>query len=149
MDQTVRPSYKPGFLDRITVALFHVVNKFISWHKLPSLIGALNLEALRVELRQYNLHDAYPDGTFQGTEAICPMTDQRFDKSRNSDGMFNSTEMPRMGCTGMRLGRNFPREFCHKPYDADLWNPNPRMVSSPILVAACFEGLSIRFKDAV
>jgi hypothetical protein len=125
----IRASYKPGFLDRLTVSLFHLVNKFIPWHKLPSIIGALNLEALRVELRQYNLHDTYPDGTAQGTEAACPMTDKRFETARNSDGLFNSTEMPKMGCAGMRFGRNFPRAYCPKPYEEDMWNPNPRMVS--------------------
>jgi hypothetical protein len=130
MDQAVRPTYKPGLLDRLTVAIFHFVNRFIAWHKLPSLIGALNLEALRVELRQYNLHDTYPDGSAQGTQATCPMTNKRFEKARDSEGMFNSTEMPKMGCAGMRFGRNFPRAFCPKPYEEDLWNPNPRMVSS-------------------
>ncbi|EXJ61666.1 hypothetical protein A1O7_02095 [Cladophialophora yegresii CBS 114405] len=129
MDEAVRPSYKAGLFDRLNIALFHFVNRFIPWHKLPSLIGALNLEALRVELRQYNLHDTYPDGTFQGTQATCPMTSTRFEKARNSDGKFNSTEMPLMGCTGMRFGRNFPRAFCPKPHEEDLWNPNPRMLS--------------------
>ena len=127
--QDVRPSYKPGLLDRLTVSLFHLINKFIPWHKLPAIIGALNLEALRVELRQYNLHDTYPDGAAQGTEKTCPMKEDRFKTTRNSDGLFNSTEMPKMGCAGMRLGRNFPRAYCPKPNDDDLFNPNPRMVS--------------------
>jgi hypothetical protein len=34
-----------------------------------------------------------------------------------------------MGCTGLRLGRNFPRENCQKPTEEELWTPNPRIVS--------------------
>jgi hypothetical protein len=131
----VRPSYKPSLTDRLLVGFFHIVNKYIPWHKLPAIIGALNLEALRVELRQYNLHDTYPDATAQGSEATCPMTgsNARFEGARESAGHFNSKAFPNMGCSGMRFGRNFPREFCQKPYDDDLWTPNPRMVSLNIL----------------
>ncbi|KIW30884.1 uncharacterized protein PV07_02576 [Cladophialophora immunda] len=138
MDEAVRPSYNPNFTDRLLVGFFHLVNKFVPWHKLPSLVGALNLEALRVELRQYNLHDVYPSGAAQGTQSTVPMTDKRFETARNSDGKFNSTEMPLMGCTGMRLGRNFPRAFCPKPYDDDLWNPNPRMLSEQFMARKSF-----------
>ena len=129
MASELKPSYKPGFIDRTLVTFFHFVNKFIKWDKLPGMIGALNLEALRIELRQYNLYDGYSSGTAQGTQATDPMKDKRFEYARNSDGKFNSTELPLMGCTGMRLGRNFPRTLTPKPTEAQLWNPDPRMLS--------------------
>jgi hypothetical protein len=129
MDTPVRPSYKLSFGDRLLVGLFHLVNKFIRWHKLPGLIGALNLEALRIELRQYNLHDGYSSGAAQGNETADPMTNERFEYARNSDGKFNSTELPLMGCAGMRFGRNFPRQLAPKPTEEELWNPSPRMLS--------------------
>lgn len=129
MDTTIRPSYQLGWSDRALVGFFHFLNKFVPWHKLPSLIGALNLDAFRVELRQYNLHDTYPSGDAQGTQAACPMKEQRFKDVRNSEGKFNSTEMPLMGCSGMRFGRNFPRQLTPKPTEAELMNPNPRMLS--------------------
>ncbi|KAL8707948.1 MAG: hypothetical protein Q9220_007091 [cf. Caloplaca sp. 1 TL-2023] len=129
MESTVKPTYKPGIGERLIVSLFHVVNKFIRWDKLPSIIGALNLEALRVELRQYNLHDGYSSGAAQGNPIAEPMSDKRFQYARNSDGQFNSTEMPLMGCAGMRLGRNFPRQLTPKPTEEELWNPDPRMLS--------------------
>ena len=72
------PSYKPGLLDRLLVGLFHTVNKYVAWHKLPKILGAMNLEALRIELRQYNLHDGYSSGEVQGTKSTCPMMDARF-----------------------------------------------------------------------
>lgn len=117
MDPEVRPSFKPKLLERLLISVFHVVNKFVSWDKLPTLLGAMNLDALRVELRQYNLHDGYASGTAQGNTTTDPMTDKRFESARNSEGMFNSTAMPRMGCSGMRFGRNFPRQLTPKPSD--------------------------------
>lgn len=129
MEPEVKPGFKPSLFERLLISAFHLVNKFVAWHKLPSLVGALNLDALRIELRQYNLHDAYPSGAAQGSEATEPMTDPRFMHVRNSDGKFNSTEMPLMGCAGMRFGHNFPRASALKPTEAELWNPNPRMVS--------------------
>ncbi|KAL8947242.1 MAG: hypothetical protein Q9222_006456 [Ikaeria aurantiellina] len=134
----VKPTYKPSLGERFIVALFHLVNKVIRWDKLPSIIGALNLEALRIELRQYNLHDGYASGAAQGNPIAEPMTDERFQYARNSEGKFNSTEMPLMGCTGMRLGRNFPRTLTPKPTDEELWNPDPRMLSERFMARKDF-----------
>ncbi|KAF9266798.1 feebly protein [Marasmius fiardii PR-910] len=114
-------TYNPSFFERALVKTFKVVNKFVAWYRFPSLIGLLNLDALRVELRQYNLHDGYaPSAT-------------RFLNARNSDGQFNSLEAPRMGSRCMRFGRNFPRENTPKPTEEQLWIPNPRMLSDHIM----------------
>ena len=128
MDRVVKPSYELGILDRLLVGCFHLINKFIAWHKLPGLVGAINLDALRIELRQYNLHDGYSSAAAQGNQSTDLM-DKRFETARNSDGKFNSIELPLMGCAGMRLGRNFPRQLTPKPTEDELWNPNPRMLS--------------------
>jgi len=138
MDTAVRPSFQLGFFDRLLVALFHFINKYVPWHKLPPVLGALNLDALRLELRQFNLHDTYPSGTAQGDPATCPLKDPRFKNARSSDGTFNSTEMPRMGCAGMRFGRNFPRQLTPKPTDAELMTPNPRMLSERFMARKQF-----------
>ncbi|KAL8787695.1 MAG: hypothetical protein Q9195_007651 [Heterodermia aff. obscurata] len=137
-DSVVKPSYKPKLSDRLLVSVFHLVNRFIRWDKLLPMIGALNLEALRVELRQYNLHDGYASGTAQGNPKLEPMTDKRFENARNSDGKYNSIEMPLMGCTGMRLGRNLPRYLTPKPTEEELWNPNPRMLSERFMARKSF-----------
>lgn len=138
MDSEVKPSYKPSLSDRLMVGFFHLINKIIPWHKLPSLVGALNLDALRIELRQYNLHDGDASGAVQGNQITEPMTDKRFEYARNSDGKFNSTEMPLMGCSGMRFGRNFPRTLTPKPTEDELWNPNPRMLSERFMARKAF-----------
>jgi hypothetical protein len=122
-------SYKPSLAERTLIGFFHFVNKFVSWDKFPGVIGSINLEALRVELRAYNLHDGYASGTAQSNQPDEPMIDKRFENARNSDGKFNSKELPLMGCSGMRFGRNFQRADTPKPTEKELWNPNPRMLS--------------------
>jgi len=124
------PKYKPPFFDRVLlIPIYSFINRFVPWHKLPSVIGALNLGAMREELRRDNLHDVYPDESAQGNAKDDPAGNTRFHDARNSDGKYNSLEQPLMGCSGMRFGRNFPRSWCKKPTDEELLTPNPRLVS--------------------
>jgi hypothetical protein len=132
------PSFQPSFLDRTLVKAFHFVNRFVPWHKLPGFIGAMNLDALRVELRASNLHDGYASGAAQGNRTAEPMDDNRFLNARNSDGKFNSLELPLMGCSGMRFGRNFARELTQKPTEEELWTPNPRLLSDRFMTRKSF-----------
>ncbi|CAG9948755.1 unnamed protein product [Clonostachys rosea f. rosea IK726] len=103
-----KKAFRPSFFERIAISLFHLINRVVPWFKLPTFLGAINLALLRIELRGYNLHDGYASGSEQGSPGDTPMKDGRFQTARNSDGQFNSLEQPRMGCTGMRFGRNFP-----------------------------------------
>tara|TARA_R110002003_G_scaffold121_36_gene10938 strand:- start:3122 stop:3694 length:573 start_codon:yes stop_codon:yes gene_type:complete len=122
-------SFQPSFTERIFISAFKFINKYTPWHKLPAIVGALNLAILRIELRAQNLYDTYVTGAAQGNAIEEPLPEQRFHNARNSDGKFNSLELPRMGCAGMRFGRNFPRKYTQKPTDEELWTPNPRLVS--------------------
>jgi len=124
-------TYHPGLLDKATISIFHFVNKFVPWYKLPGILGAFNLSALRTELRGYNLHDGYATTSAQGS-AATDVAPERFHGARHSDGKYNSLEMPSSGCAGMRFGRNFPRRYCEKPSDDELMNPNPRMISEEV-----------------
>ncbi|KAG4271468.1 hypothetical protein FPRO04_10908 [Fusarium proliferatum] len=122
-------SFRPSFIERTIISIFHLINNFVSWFKLPAILGALNLAAMRIELRGYNLHDGYASASAQGNSQEEPMDDERYLNARHSDGKFNSLELPLMGCAGMRFGRNFPRKYCQKPTEDRLWTPNPRVVS--------------------
>jgi len=124
------PSFKPSFTERVGIGAFRLINKVIPWYKLPGYIGAFNLAFLRIELRQFNLFDGYASAEAQGNATNEPLSHPRYLEARHSDGLYNSLEMPRMGCTGMRLGRNFPREHTAKPTEEELWTPNPRMISN-------------------
>jgi hypothetical protein len=132
MDPAVKKSYDPTFGESLLVRFFHAVNKVIPWHKLPGLVGAMNLDALRIELRQQNLYDGYASGEAQGNKRSDPVP-SHFQNARNSEGKYNSTVLPSMGCAGMRFGRNFPRQLCPKPSEDVLWNPNPKMLSDKFM----------------
>jgi hypothetical protein len=127
------PNFKPTLFERIFVRIFHFVNSYIAWHKLPGLIGAFNLDFMRVELRNYNLHDGYASADAQGKAGEILTSEGRFFGTRNSDGQDNSLELRKMGCAGMRFGRNFSREHCKKPTEDELWNPSPRLVSQAFM----------------
>lgn len=121
--------FQPNFGEHLGINLFRLVNKVVPWYKLPGFLGAFNLAILRLELRQFNLHDGYASPVAQGNATDTPLPDERYLGARHSDGKFNSLERPLMGCTAMRFGRNFPREFTGKPTEEELMTPNPRMIS--------------------
>lgn len=134
---------KPSFLQRILIWIFKVINAIIPWHRLPSWIGTLNLLALRYELRAENLYDSYPTAAAQGVTGEPPMENCRYLKVRNSDGLFNSLEQPRMGCAGMRFGRNVSREHTKPPNHEELLTPNPRIISQELLQRDKFKPATI------
>lgn len=127
--QALGPTPRPSFLDRVGIWTFGIVNKFVPWHKLPGLVGTLQLYLFRVQLREQNLYDGYASTAEQGNSSDLPLPNDRFLHARHSDGTYNSLEMPLMGCAGIRFGRNFSRKATQKPSEQDLWAPNPRIVS--------------------
>ncbi len=134
---------KLSFSQRLLVGLFKGVNAVIAWHRLPKWIGILNLLAFRHELRAKNLTDTYPSPEYQGDQKSCPFHDTRFFAVRNSDGKFNDIEQPLMGCSGMRLGRNVPRENTAPPTPEELLTPNPRLVSEKLMQRREFKPATI------
>jgi hypothetical protein len=134
---------EPSFPGRVLIKIFKGVNKVVAWHKFPSFIGVFNLLAFRLELQRDNLHDTYPDAGPQGTTASCPMKDPRYLVTRNSDGLFNELDEPKMGCANMRFGRNVSREHTKKPSDEELLTPNPRVVSEQLLKRTVFKPATI------
>ncbi|KAF2110829.1 heme peroxidase [Lophiotrema nucula] len=124
--------YTPNLLDRGLIAAYKGINTFVPWHKLPTFLGTLNLAAYRAELRQHNLHDVYPSADYQGTPGN-PHMNAEFQSTRNSDGLFNDLNEPKMGCVGMRFGRNVPRKYTKKPTEEEIMTPSPRIVSEELL----------------
>lgn len=124
---------KLSLSNRLLLWVFNGINKLVAWHRLPTWLGVLNLLAFRNELRAQNLHDVYPSPAYQGTPKDEPLADSRYLTVRDSDGKFNSLEQPRMGCSGMRLGRNVPRRYTEAPTEEELLSPNPRVISERLL----------------
>jgi hypothetical protein len=136
MSATSKPegySYSPSLSQRALIFIYKGINKFIPWHRLPTYIGILNLSTYRYELRQKNLHDVYPSPKDQGTRGCPAITDDQYLHTRNSDGLFNDLAAPKMGCAGMRFGRNVGREHTTKPSQEELMTPNPRLISEELL----------------
>ncbi|OAG11697.1 heme peroxidase [Paraphaeosphaeria sporulosa] len=134
--------YTPSLPKKALIFLFKGVNKFVPWHKLPTYIGVLNLAAYRYELRQHNLHDTYPSPSYQGSATSDPVPHE-FAHTRNSDGLYNDTNQPKMGCVGMRFGRNVGRDHTKKPSEEELLSPNPRVVSEVLLKREGFKPATI------
>lgn len=121
-------SSKPSIFERIGISTFDFINRSVPWFSLPSILGAVNLAFLRVDLRSYNLYDGYASSASDPAHGSEPVP-ERYKTARHSGGKYNSLEKPRMGCAGMRLGRNFPRSTTGKPTEEELMTPNPRLVS--------------------
>lgn len=141
--QEISYTYTPGIPQRLLIYIYKGVNKFIPWHKLPSYIGVLNIAAFRYELRHKNLYDVYPSPDAQGTPGCPHMNDEQYLHTRHSDGLFNDLKAPKMGCAGMRFGRNVPREYTNKPTDEEIMKPNPRLISSELLKRNTFKPATI------
>ncbi|KAF7508697.1 hypothetical protein GJ744_008944 [Endocarpon pusillum] len=124
---------KISFGERVLIWFYKCVNAVVPWHRLPKYIGSFNLLALRIELRAENLHDTYPSWEYQGNAKSDQLLDTKDLSVRNSDGKFNDLERPRMGCAGMRFGRNVPRQHTGAPTHEQLMNPNPRIISERLL----------------
>ncbi|OAL45595.1 heme peroxidase [Pyrenochaeta sp. DS3sAY3a] len=136
-------TYTPGLPQRALIFVYKGINKLIPWHKLPTYIGVLNLSAYRYELRQKNLYDVYSSPEAQGTPGCPHMADEQYLHTRHSDGLFNDLAAPKMGCAGMRFGRNVPRNFTAKPSDEDILTPNPRIISQELLQRDSFKPATI------
>lgn len=125
--------YTPSLPQRALIFVYKGINKVIPWHRLPTYIGVLNLSAYRYELRQKNLYDVYPSPEDQGTSECPHMKEEQYLRSRHSDGLYNDLTAPKMGCAGMRFGRNVPRKHTTRPTEEELMTPSPRLISQELL----------------
>ena len=123
-------------IEKLLVTIFSQVNKQTEWHKLPLPLATLNLLALRVQLREHNLHDTTPitlldDGsvTEHGTHVLY---------QRTPEGTFNDLKYPQMGKAGARFGRNVPLEYTHPDPEPLLLTPSPRLVSRTLMTRTEF-----------
>jgi hypothetical protein len=119
-------------------AAFGLLNRLVTWHRLPALIGMLNLLAFREELREHNLHDTSGHGEV-GSGSHDGRREPRVLYTRTVDGSFNDLAQPRMGAAGARFGRNFPVQLtCPEPAPA-LLEPSPRTISRRLLARDSFK----------
>jgi hypothetical protein len=160
---------EPGSLSAfLFVGSFRILNLFRPWHQLPTLLGIMNLAALREVLRAKNLHSTsvLPDGgevipvTNPAGRTPPPSFDASLLTSRQVDGYFNDLHDPEMGSAseldnasplrnvvrsnpGARFGRNVPLKEAYPETEARLLQPSPREISHRLLGRTNFKPAGI------
>jgi len=124
--------FRPRLLERLLSAVYRVINFFVSWDRLPTLLAAANLSVFRDRLRANNLHHA--------GYGVAKSSDWGPGKERwrSPDGSFNSLDHPRMGMCGTRFGRNIPLPEGVPDTEESLLHPSPRVVSRELLARRSF-----------
>jgi hypothetical protein len=121
----------------LLIIKFRLINKVVSWHKLPLPLGVLNLVAFRMTLRKKNLTDIplaeMPDAVWSHDTVT----------RRTADGSFNDANDPNMGRAGMRFGRNVPMDKVVRQANIRLMEPNPRLISQRLMVRDTFKPATI------
>jgi len=132
-------------LGALTRGLFRVVNRFVEWHRLPTLLSVLNLSGFRYVLRLKNLYDTEDREAPPKTQLLPAPVPEEFRVARTLDGSYNDLSVPKMGAgelvgpplvRGSTFGRNVPYEAVTAvPFDA---SPNPWEVSERLLARKVF-----------
>jgi hypothetical protein len=115
--------------------VFSRVNKRKQWHELPFPINLLNLLSLRLDLRDYNLHDTVDK--FEEGDAKEPPPEYRH--ARHPEGKWNDLVMPDMGSVGTAFGRNIDTRRIKPEKGARLMDPSPRTVSLELMTRDTFK----------
>ena len=132
-----RAARQRSIFSRLLSAIFRVVNRVISWHRLPRWLGVLNLLAYRDDLREYNLHD-----TAQIPAIEIPPVPPRDVASgfvRMPDGTYTDPNDPQMGRAMSRFGRNVPLDQAWPDPEPTLMSPSPREVSRKLMTRDVFK----------
>jgi Animal haem peroxidase len=119
--------FHPTGLQRFLDAVYRVINIFVRWDRLPTLIGAFNIAAFRDRLRAHNLHH-----TGYGVDSAGEWK-PGYERWRSADGSYNCLAHPRMGMARTRFGRNVPLTEAVPETDEALLEPSPRVISRELL----------------
>jgi hypothetical protein len=119
--------FHPTLLQRLLDAAYRVINFFVRWDRLPTLIGAFNIAAFRDRLRAHNLHH-----TGYGVDSAGEWK-PGYERWRSPDGSYNCLAHPRMGMARTRFGRNVPLTEAVPETDEALLEPSPRVISRELL----------------
>ncbi len=125
--------YRPSLLARSLARVARALDHRYGWDRLPVPVGLLALLGIRDALREQNLYDGYAGSAPQGP----PETGDR--GSRSVDGSWNALDQPSMGMAGTRFGRNVSGEYAEPESAERMLDPNPRRVSSELLLRDTFK----------
>jgi hypothetical protein len=119
--------FHPTRLQRFLDVAYRIVNVFVPWDRLPTLLAAFNIAAFRDRLRAHNLHHT-------GYGVPRPgKWHPGYERWRSADGSYNCLAHPRMGMAGTRFARNIPLSEAAPESDDTLLEPSPRVISRELL----------------
>jgi hypothetical protein len=120
-------------LERALGFAFRLINKCLPWYRIWAPLQVLNLIALRINLRRFNLHDT------ETAPSQKPQASSDFDVQayRSADGTFNDLDQPAMGCAGARFGRNIPLGYTFSDFSLP-GEPSPRAISRLLMTRQTF-----------
>jgi hypothetical protein len=116
----------------VLLRLAQALDWAVGWHRLPLPLGLALLLAFRTTLRRHNLFSTQQPAQPQQA------TPSRYLTARSPDGSYNYLELPAMGSTGTRFGRNVPLHHTYPEPPERLMTPNPRTVSRELLTRERF-----------
>ena len=116
-------------------AVFGPINRRRQWHELPFPINLLNLLSLRLDLRDYNLHDT-TDKYEPGPEQDPP---EEFRHARHPEGKWNDLVQPDMGSVGTAFARNIDTRRIKPERPPQIMDPSPRTVSLELMTRDTFK----------
>jgi hypothetical protein len=106
------------------------LDKRHNWHRLPTVLGVIALIGIRNTLRARNLFS-----TTKGSGVSAPVpAPPRHLIARTTDGSYNDLAHPTMGMAKTRFGRNVPPELNKPEVPPRLLTPNPRTISTVLLL---------------
>jgi hypothetical protein len=111
--------FHPSRVQRFLSVVYRVINTFIRWDQLSTLIAAFNIAVFRDRLRARNLHH-----TGYGIDSAGPWN-PGYERWRSADGSYNCLAHPRMGMAGTRFGRNVPLSEAAPDAGDALLEPSP------------------------
>jgi hypothetical protein len=142
---------------RLYIWTYQAINRVLPWYRLSTWPAVLNLGALRIIMRKYNLHDTSTIPISNpGGVAPMPPFESRFLTERHVDGYFNDLNNPRMGSAslpdadhrdsvyftqsnpGARFGRNVPLADAFPECMPQLMQPSPQLISQELLARRKF-----------
>ena len=126
--------FRNRVLSAVAETLFHLINRFVEWHRLPLRVSLLNLDLFRPELRKKNLLDTRTPEPQVSTREVPRPPSEAERRQRNFDGINNDLSAPEMGSVGQLFGRNLPPDYRPDLFDT----PNPVVVSETLLKRDAF-----------
>ncbi|MEX2283038.1 MAG: peroxidase family protein [Gemmatimonadota bacterium] len=124
---------KTSLFGRLLLGLFGRINTRRPWHRVGRWAGVFNLMALRIQLREKNLHDTRTPRKPEAPPREFPAPDPMAKRFRTPGGKYNDLSDPEMGMAGTRFARNIPLEHAFPEPMPGLMEPSPREISQKLM----------------